>query len=223
METTMELDDFKSAWKTLDARLQRDNALQLHLLRDRKLDKARNRLRPLFWGQIAQILFALPFLLLVVALWSSNPTQVSVIVAGVVLHAYSVFTIIAAGVVLGQLSKENYAAPVLEIQKQLLRVRTYYIRSGMVAGLPWWFLWVVILMVLAGLGGGDLLARAPWMVWGGLGFGAAGLVATAWFHRWSRRPERAALSRRLDDSLGGGSLRRAQAELAELLRFEKDA
>jgi hypothetical protein len=84
-------------------------------------------------------------------------------------------------------------------------------------------LWVVILMVLAGLGGGDLLARAPWMVWGGLGFGAAGLVATAWFHRWSRRPERAALGRRLDDSLGGGSLRRAQAELAELLRFEKDA
>lgn len=223
METLMELDDFKSAWKTLDARLQRDNALQLHLLRDRKLDKARNRLRPLFWGQIVQILFAIPFLLLAVALWSSNPTQGSVIVAGIVLHAYSVFTIMAAGVVLGQMSKVDYAAPVLEIQKQLLRVRTYYIRSGMVAGLPWWFLWVVILMVLAGLGGGDLLARAPGMVWGGLGVGAIGLAATTWFHRWSRRPERAAFGSKLDDSLTGGSLRRAQAELAELIRYEHES
>lgn len=223
METTMELDDFKSAWKILDARLQRDNALQLQLLRDRKLDKMRSRLRPLFWGQIVQMLFALPFLLLATALWASQPTVSSVIVAGVVLHAYSVFTIMAAGVVLGQMSKVDYAAPVLEIQKQLLRVRTLYIRSGMVAGLPWWFLWVVILMVLVGLGGGDLLARAPGLVWSGLGIGAVGLAATAWFHRWARRPERAEFGRKMDDSLTGGSLRRAQAELAELVRYEQES
>ena len=31
------LDDLKRAWKTLDARLQRQNALQLDALRDRKI------------------------------------------------------------------------------------------------------------------------------------------------------------------------------------------
>ena len=37
----MELDDFKSAWQSLDRRLQRDDTLKLHELRERKLDKAR--------------------------------------------------------------------------------------------------------------------------------------------------------------------------------------
>ena len=46
----MELDDFKSAWQSLDRRLQRDDTLKLHELRERKLDKARGSLRPLYWG-----------------------------------------------------------------------------------------------------------------------------------------------------------------------------
>ena len=213
----MELNDFKSAWQTLDARLQRENTLKLHDLRERKLDKARGSLRPLFWGQIAQILFALPFLALAALLWMAKPASTSVIVAGVVLHAYAVLTIIGAGVVLGQLAKVDYSAPVLEIQKQLARTRTLYVRSGMVAGLPWWFLWVVILMVLAGLGDVDLLAKAPSVVWSGLGIGAAGLLGT-----WSRRPERAAFGKKMDDSLTGGSLRKALAQVEELRRFEQE-
>lgn len=218
----MELDDLKQAWQTLDRRLQLDNSLKLHDLRERKLDRARGSLRPLFWGQVAQIaLFGLPFIALAALLWMSQPQHASVIVAGVVLHAYGVLTIIAAGVVLGQLGKIDYSAPVLDIQKQLARARVLYIRSGMIAGLPWWFLWVVTLMVLAGLGDVDLLAKAPWMVWSGLGIGAIGLLATWWSHRWSRRPERADFGRKMDDSLTGGSLRKAQAQLEELARFEQ--
>lgn len=222
METTMELDDFKSAWKSLDARLQRNDEIQLQLLRDRRLERARGSLHPLYWGQVAQILFALPFLALAAWLWSTQPQPLSAIVAGVVLHAWAVCTIICAGVVLGSLSRIDYAAPVLAIQQRIARTRMYYIRSGMVAGLPWWFLWVVILMVLAGIGDVDLLERSPGLVWSGLGVGAAGLLATAWFHAWARRGDRASLGRWLDDSLAGGSLRRAQAELAELERFARD-
>lgn len=223
MDTTMELDDLKQAWQMLDKRLQLDNSLKLHDLRERKLDKARGSLRPLFWGQVAQILlFGIPVIALASLLWMSQPQHASVIVAGIVLHAYGVFTIIAAGVVLGQLGKIDYSAPVLEIQKQLARVRVLYIRSGMVAGLPWWFLWVVVLMVLTGLGDVDLFAKAPSLVWLGLGIGAVGLLATWWFHRWSRRPERAEFGRKVDDSMAGGSLRRAQAQLDELARFGQE-
>ncbi len=219
----MELDDFKSAWQTLDQRLQLDNALKLHELRARTLSKTRSTLRPLFWGQVMQILLiGIPSIALAAALWMSKPAYASVIAAGVLLHAYGVLTIIAAGVVLGQLAKIDHAAPVVEIQKQLARTRTLYVRSGMIAGLPWWFLWVVVLMVLAGLGDVDMLAKAPWMVWGSLGVGAAGLLGSGWFHRWARRPERAHLGRRMDASLTGGSLRRAIAQLREVQRFEQD-
>lgn len=218
----MELDDLKSAWQALDRQLQLDNTLKLRDLRARALDKARGSLRPLFWGQVAQILFGIPFILLASLLWMSQPAHASSIVAGVLVHAYGVLTIIAAGVVLGALREVDYAAPVLDIQKRLLRARTLYIRSGMVAGLPWWFLWITILQVLAGLGDVDLLAKAPSLVWIGYGIGAAGLLVTWWFHRWARRPERAAFGRKMDDSLSGGSLRKALTQLDELQRFERD-
>lgn len=222
MDTTMELDDFKSAWQSLDRRLQLDHTLKLHELRERKLDTARGSLRPLFWGQVAQMLFGLPFILLATLLWMSRPEHASSIVAGVLVHAYGVLAIVAGGLVLGALRAVDYAAPVLEIQRKLLRARTLYIRSGMVAGLPWWFLWVPILQVLAGLGDADLLANAPALVWGGYGLGIAGLLGTGWFHRWARRPERAAFGRKMDASLSGGSLRKALAQLDELQRFERD-
>ncbi len=216
----MELDDFKSAWQAIDRRLELDHRLTLLDLRERRLDKTRRSLRPLWLGQIVQILYAIPFLLLAALLWMSHPAHASSIAAGVLVQAYGVLTIIGAGVVLGQLGKIDYAEPVLVIQKQLLRARTLYIRSGMLAGLPWWFLWIAILQVLAGLTDVDLLAKVPSLVLSGYGIGIVGLLATWWFHRWARRPERAAFGRRMDDSLTGGSLRKALAQLDELQRFE---
>jgi hypothetical protein len=222
MDTRMELDDFKSAWQSLDRHLELDNRLKLHELRERKLDKARGNLRPLLRGQLAQLLFGIPFILLAALLWMRHPAHASTIVAGVLVQAYGVLTIIAAGVVLAALREVDYAAPVLDIQKQLLRARTLYIRGGMLAGLPWWFLWIAILQVLAGLTDVDLLAKAPALVWGGYGVGTAGLLATWWFHRWARQPQRAEFGRRMDDSLTGGSLRKALAQLQDVQRFEQD-
>jgi len=218
----MELDNLKSTWQSLDSRLQLDNTLKLHELRERRLDRTRGSLRPLFWGQIVQMLFGVLFILLASLLWMSQPAHASSIVAGVVVQAYGVLTIVAAGVVLGQIGNIDYSQPVLGIQKQLLRARMLYIRSGMVAGLPWWFLWIAVLQTLAGLSDVDLLAKAPALVWSGYGIGVAGLLATWWFHRWARRPQRAEFGRKMDDSLSGGSLRRALAQLDELQRFERE-
>ena len=222
METQMELDDFRATWRALDRRLQLDHDLAREARREHTLGKARGNLRPLFWGQIAQMAFGIPFILLATLLWTSEPVHASSIVAGMLVHAYGVLTIIAAGVVLSRLASVDYSKPVLEIQKQLLRTRAMYVRSGMVAGLPWWFLWVTVLQVLSGLGDVDLLATQPALVWAGYGIGATGLLATWWFHHWARRPERAAFGLRMDDSLTGGSLRRALVQLDELQRFGSD-
>ncbi|GAB3360165.1 hypothetical protein GCM10027430_33150 [Lysobacter tyrosinilyticus] len=218
----MELDDIKTAWQSLDRRLQRQNDLNLQLFRQDKLDRMQSGLRPLFWGQIVQILFGVLFVALAALLWMSQPEGAAVIAAGVVVHAYGVITIIAASVVLAQMRRIDPASPVLEIQKQLARVRTLYIRSGMVAGLPWWFMWVPVLMVLLGLGDVNLLAKSPGMVWSGLGVGALGLLATWWFHHWSRHPRRPRLAQAMENSVTGASLRRAKAQLDELVRFEHE-
>ena len=215
----METDDLKSAWQQLDQRLAADRALHLDLLRERRLDRTRSRLRPLFWGQVVQIGFGLLCIGLAALLWSTRPTIVSAIVAGAVVQAYGVVTIIVAGLVLGGLGEIDYDAPVLEIQTRLATVRRRYVLGGLLAGLPWWFLWVPVLMTLAGAAGVDLVARAPALVWGGVGVGVLGLLATIGFYRWARDPARRRLARWMDTAVTGASLRKAQAQLDELRRF----
>ena len=217
----MELDDFKTAWQILDRRLEQQSTLNLHIFKQGRLERMRSSLRPLFWGQLLQMLFGVAFILFATWLWIGKPDALAVILAGIVVHAYGVACIIAAGITLGQIQRIDFSAAVLDIQKQLARLRTTYIYSGMIAGLPWWFLWVPILMVLVGLNGGDLHARAPELVWIGLGIGAAGLPATYWFHRWSRNPRRPQLARAVDASVTGSSLRKAKGILDEIERFER--
>lgn len=223
----MELDELKATWQALDQRLAHGNRLQLQILREGKLDKARKSLRPLFWGQLVQMLFGLPFVLLASLLWmrtgaSTQPLPLPTLVAGIFVHAYGIATVVLAGCTLGLISALDYSAPVLSIQKQLAKLRRFYLINGMIAGLPWWLMWVPVLMVLSGLSGIDLYAKAPSLVWIGLGIGVAGLLATWWFHRWSRSPRRPRLAKAMEDSVTGGSLRRAQSLLDELASFERE-
>lgn len=221
----MELDDLKLAWHALDKQLQQGNALNLQLFRDRTLDKARSHLRPLFWGQLAQMLFGLIFVLLAVAFWTLPLSREPPLLlgAGLTLHAYGVAVIIVSGITLGYIRRIDYSAPVVEIQRQLAQLRRTYVISGMVAGLPWWVIWMMPLIVLAGLAGDA--EGVSWLTrWLGVGmsFGVAGLLGTGWFHRWSRHPSRPELARKMDDGLTGGSLRKVQARLDEIARFERE-
>ena len=224
----MENDELMAAWSLLGKQLERQSALQWQQLRERRLERIRGSLWPLRIGQVLQILLlGLPFMLLAALLWhraghSSATPPLPVLLAGIVVHAYGVAITVLAGCTLGMIGKIDYAAPVLDIQKQMEKVRRLYIVNGMVAGLPWWFLWVPIVIALSGLAGVDLYARAPGMVWMGLGIGALGLVATAAFHRWSRDPRRPRLAKALDDSIAGASLRKARLRLEELREFERD-
>ena len=223
----MEPDELKAAWQVLGRQIERSDAINLHLLREKKLDRARSSLRPLFWGQLAQILFGIPFILLASLLWMRVGTlpdglPFTALLAGIVVQVYGVATIAMAGETMRRIRAIDYSAPVVAIQKQLGTLRRTYVISGMVAGLPWWFLWVLILTVLAALGGGDLLAKAPGVIGIGLGVGAIGLLATWWFHGWLRSAKRPGLARRMDDAIAGSSLRRAQAQVEELKRFEQE-
>ncbi len=223
----MELDELKQAWQTLDKRLQQQNAMQFQLLRDKRIDKMKSSLRPLLIGQIIQILFGAWMVLIGVDVWASHRDVPHLLIAGIVMHLYGVATIIAAGVVCGGIAGIDHAAPVLELQRKLAKLRKQYILGGMCVGLPWWVMWVPFIMTLAMSATGiDIYAIAhassPLANWLNisLAVGVLGLFGTWIFHRWSRHPSRAALGRKLEEGAAGGSLRRAQAELDALKAYE---
>ena len=216
----MELDEMKLAWQGLDRRLEQQHALNLQLFRDGRMDKLQRGLRPLRWGQALQMMIGVLGLLVLAPIWTSHWRDPAVLISGVVMHVYCVGLIVVGGIVEGQISQIDYAAPVLTIQRRLLKLRrTYAVGGAMAVGLPWWFLTAPLLVVLTG---GAVMHNAPSVVWINLAIGAIGLPATWWFHRWSRRPERAELGRKLDASMSGASIRRAQSALTEIARFEQE-
>lgn len=217
---TMELDDFKQAWQVLDRRLEQQHALNLQLFRDGRLDKLHRGLRPLVWGQAIQMVIGVLGLLVLAPIWIAHRHDPAVLIAGVVMHLYCIGLIVIGAMVQGRIVHIDYAAPVLAIQRQLSSLRrTYAVGGALLVGLPWWFLTAPLLVVLSR---GAIMTQAPSVIWIQLAIGAIGLLATWWFYRWSHRPGREQLARKLDDSSIGGSLRRAQAALDEIARFERD-
>ena len=216
----MELDDMKLAWQMLDHRLEQQHALNVHIFRDSRLDKMRRGLRPLVWGQALQMVIGVLGLLVLAPIWIAHRHDPAVLIAGVVIHVYCVGLIVFGAVVQERIARLDYAAPVLVIQRQLLKLRRIYAVGGaLVVGLPWWFLTAPLLVVLSR---GAIMQNAPSVIWIQVAVGAVGLLATWWFYRWSHRPQRAALARRLDDSTTGGSLRRALAATDDIARFEQE-
>jgi len=223
MDTTMEFDDMKAAWQTLDRRLEQQHALNLQLFRDSRADKARSGLRPLFWGQVAQIFFGVLMILLGVSVWSSQRELSGLFVSGIIVHVYGVLAIMLAGITLGMIQRLDYAAPVLTIQKQLAQLRGFYIRNGMIVGLSWWLFWIPFVATLfAWLAGVDFYAHMGAATAWCIAAGVVGLIGTWAFHRWAQRSGRTRLREAMDSNMTGSSLRKAQSILDEIRRFEEE-
>ena len=218
----MELDELKATWQALDRKLQQSNAIQLQLLKDGRMKNMRAGLRPLFWGQIVQILFGVLTILVGIAFWSQNRDVTHLFCTGLILHIYGVLTIIAAGFTLGRIRTIDYAAPVLSIQKQLASVRRAYVGSGLMVGYAWWLLWIPFAVVVFDLLGVDIVTVAPGFVLLSTAVGIAGLLAMWGFHRWASSSRRGEFAQRYAENLSGGSLRRAQRVLDEVRQFETE-
>jgi hypothetical protein len=218
----MELDDLKLAWQSLDQRLEMQNKLSWQQLKDTKMAKARARLRPLYWGQVAQALAGILVILLSVEVWTRDGQAAHLLIAGLITHVYGVLMIIFAGRTLWLIRRIDYAAPVVTIQHHLAELRRFYVVGGLVIGLAWWFLWMPFMMVLVAWLGADLYRNAPAVIYYGLAIGTTGLLVTWLFHVWSQNPSRPDRAKSVADSLTGGSLRRAQAVLDEVRQFERE-
>lgn len=219
----MEPDELKSAWQAINQRLDRHDALNLQLLRERKLDGLRSNLRPLFWGQFLQVLLGVALALLGIACWKNNLHAAGYLLAGIVLHAFGVANAALGGITMGLIGGIDHAAPVLDIQKRLTLLRKFYLFGAVLVGLPWWIMWIVVVIAFAGLAGHSPHGGTPAWIWINLAVGALGLLATWGLYRWSHAdPKRAKLAKWMDDAISTASLRKAQARLDEVRQFECD-
>ncbi|WP_353068570.1 hypothetical protein RBB75_15175 [Tunturibacter empetritectus] len=218
----MELNELKAAWQLLEKALERGNQLSVAMLRQQKLDAASRSLRPLKLNQVFQIFFGVLFLVLAGLLWSTKPTAISVILGGVFVQAYGIGCVITAGIVFSALSRIDYAAPVVEVQGGLARVRRAYGICVVVAGLSWWFLWIPLLMLLLGLAHVDLYAYAPSVIWIGVVVGVAGLLGTYGMYVYSQRSSNMELRQFVERATFGRSLQNALQQLNEVRKFEEE-
>ena len=139
------------------------------------------------------------------------------------MHAYSVMLIIAGVMELLLATRIHYAAPVLTIQKYLTYLRLWRKRMMPWLGLSWWLLWIPLTLVgFEALFGADLWANAPEVVYAFVGVGMAGLLATLWLVYASPQRLRKPVRDHLDDSNTGHAIKRAQAMLDQIKRFEQE-
>ncbi len=217
----MEPDELKLAWQSLERRLAQHDTLQREVLRERKLDTARRGLRPLFWGQLLQFLLGIGLIALGVACWTGNTGVPGLLAAGILVHAFGVLNAAAAGIILGLQASIDYAAPVLAIQKRMALLLRFQSLNAVACGLPWWIMWVPVVVAFAGLRPLDPQAGTPAWIWLSLAVGVAGLLGTWGLALWRRRSPASSEADGEQRADGTDGIRRSQRILDEIARFER--
>lgn len=219
MQKMIDIDDLGWAWEQLGEQMERSETLQLQLLREARLAGARRSLRGLLIGQWLQVLLGVGLVLLGVACWSRNPDVPGLLAGGILVHAFGVAHVALGGLTIGMAATIDYSAPVLKIQKQLALLQRFHNFNASVCGLPWWAMWLPVVVAFWGLDPQDPAAGTAGWVWLSLGIGVAGLLAT-WLHRWhaARRAHMGEDDPRHD---GCDGIRRSRRMLEEITRFER--
>jgi len=219
----MELDELKQAWQALGDKLDRQHRTERLRLREQRGRRLRSGLRPLVWGQALQIAAGVALTVWGALFVGAHAHSAHLLATGLVLHLYGVALIVCAAWVHSRVAGIDYTAPVLALQRRLAALRRAYVRGGLAVGLAWWLLWMPVLAaIVMDRFGVDLFRNAPSLFVYGGAVGVAGLLASVWFLRWSRDPRRPRLAKAVDEGVAGVSLRRAQAVLEEIERFERE-
>lgn len=217
----MELDDFKSAWQSLDRRLAEQNALNFSLFKDTKVTQAKAMLRPLVIGQVVQLIAGILMSVLFGSFWVDHLDTPHLMLCGLALHAYGIMLIIMAGRELHAVNQIDYAAPVLDIQKQLAELRTWRIRTVPIFAITGSVVWIPLILVIFAWLGADVWKNDPNVVYWFFASALVSLGIVFGIIYWVRQPNRSKLAAKLEEESAGKSIRRALQTLEELNRFAR--
>jgi hypothetical protein len=215
---TMELDEMKLAWQALGRQMERQQALNVRLFRDSRMDRLRHGLRPLLWGQVLQLVLGVLFAVVSAMFWVEHRDVEHLVVCGLLVHAYGVLLIVFAARVLYLLHRIDHAAPVVTIQHRLADLRAWRVRvEAPVNTVLGCFIWIPVLWMNLAWYGVDLWSRGfmSWALTSSL-VGLAACALVVWLMC------RAGMARKVEDNAAGRSVQRAEAMLEEIARFEQE-
>ena len=194
---------------------QQELAGRLLLTRRQLMDRVEGSLRPLFRGQIVQILFGVALIALGAQCWARNMQATHRFSSGIILHVYGVIMIVSAAAVCARIKQIDYAKPVDEIRSRLSRVLSLRIFLGPLIGFAWWLLWIPLCVAI----GFDAVVLYRNSLIPSVVIGAAGLIVSTWLYYRALRPR--------DDSsevwgfrLASRSVREAYLALDEIERAD---
>lgn len=223
METaTMELDDIKTTWQSLNRQLEKHNTLNLQLLRDNRSEKMKRAFRWAVTGQSLQLFFGVLLTCVFAPFWIQHRDSLHLVVYGLTMHAYGLSMILFAARDLALIAAIDYSAPVLAIQKQLSALRRQRQIAAQWFAIAGCLMWVPLTLIVFYWLGADLWIHAPQVVFWLIASGLASIAVLGLIVWLARRPGFARLRRAIDESIAGKSLLQAQAALDEIARFEQN-
>lgn len=220
----MELDDLKLAWQALDRRLEKQEALNWQIFRQGQSDRLRRGLRPLMIGQLAQMAVGVVLALWGIRFWSTHLSIWPAMASGIALQVFGTLAIIFTARVMGMVRAIDYAAPVLDIQRRVARLRTWRTKvEAPVFAVLGSVIWIPVLLMLGQYGmdarGTTSWTWSPGVVAWLLSSAAISLALVALGYFLVRRLGR---TKWLEDSHAGRSVVRTEAMLEEIARFERE-
>ncbi len=221
----MELDDLKAAWRELDRRLESVLALDRRVLRELKLDKTRSALRRLTGLLVFELIAGVPAVLLLGSFLAEHYAAARFVAPALLLHAVTLFTILASVRQLAMVARIDYSAPILTIQHALAELRASRIRTTywiLVLAPP---LWTPLAIVSAkGLFGFDVYREfGPLWVTLNLGVCLAPIPLAIWVaRRYAGSFHSSRILEYLADIIAGRSLATARSLLEEIAKFEEE-
>jgi hypothetical protein len=220
--TTTTLDDLKIAWNELSQKLEWQNALALRQFKETRLARFRSGFRPLVLGQLGQLIIGLGITAFSATYWVNHLGRLPLLICGLFLQAYGIMFIAFAVRDLFLIRRIDYAAPVIEIQKELAELRAWHLRAAVWHGLTGSVVWLpVMIILLHGFGADESWISQPHKVIWLLSSIAACLGLNYGLIRLARSPGRC--GRALRKSWIGSTVNRAQAVLDEIEEFEREA
>lgn len=221
----MELDDLKPAWNQLDRGRDALPTIIVSAVRDAKLDATRSALSRIAWLLRYELLAGVVATLLAGSFLADHWREPRFLLPALVLHEYAIVTIVIAARQLVLLSRVDFSVPVIAVQRELARLRTFRIRAtlGLMILAP--FLWTPLAIVGAkALFDLDVYqAFGTAWVWANLGIGLAVIPLGIWIaRRLAGRGTRSPRVAALVDTLSGRSLADARRYADDLARFEAE-
>jgi hypothetical protein len=220
----MELDEMKQAWLTLNHQLARQQTLNWQIFRSNQMERLRRGVRPLAWGQSMQIVLGIAIALWGISFWSTHLHIWQAMACGIAMQAFGTLAIIFPARVLSLVLVIDYAAPVLDIQRRVAQLRAWRVKvEAPVFAVLGSLIWIPAMLMLIQYGA-DRVGVNPWSEMSGsvlwlLLCGVISLVVVGLVYallRWL------GYGRRLEDSFAGTSVKRAEAMLEEIARFERE-